>query len=130
MGSLHFIVISLEPVERNVLVNPNKAVYTAYVAPSTSRQKNGHGWMDRQMDGPTDRWTDRPTNTPSCRVASSQLRTIILRKDGPGLVMISDTLCPAMHILHMCTAGPRVLLTITIKMILKANRPTDRQTSL
>ena len=36
-------------------------------------------------------------------------------KDGPGPVMVSDTLCPAVHILEpkMCTAGQRVLRTIT-----------------
>ena len=55
----------------------NKAVYTAYVAPSNVR--------DRRRDGPTDGRTD----TPSYRVASARLKTTTATKhqeEGSNLV--------------------------------------------
>ena len=47
----------------------------------------------QKRDIPSDRWADRWRDTPSYREA----RTHLINRPGP--VMVSNTLCPAVHIL-------------------------------
>ena len=51
------------------LLEKNKAVYTALVAPSRPKK-------ELVTDHPTDGPTDGPTDTPSYRVASSRLKKL------------------------------------------------------
>ena len=87
----------------SVTLKENKAVYTAYVAPSRPKSKSiTYG----RTDGPTDRQTD----TRSYRVASSRLKNRI--------ITTATTVITKMTTLVITTIITEMTITITTMIII------------